>query len=110
MLQQENLIQLLTALASSSKVLSAAVQSGESTSRQKALCATLDNLLESVEHYLQWEIKEDYPYVCFLKEGFFKFYPPVIDFKNKTVTDEEGKTYNFSEVHFHRNPFFKTPL
>lgn len=109
-MQQENLIKLLTNLASMSRVLSSSVTSGESASRQKALCATLDNLLENVEHYLQWETKEDYPYACFTKDGFLKFYPPVIDFKNKTVIDEEGKTYNFSEVHFHRNPFFKTPL
>jgi hypothetical protein len=106
-MQQENLIQLLATLAASSRILSASVTSGESNSRQKALCATLDNLLESVEHYLQWEINEDYPYVCFIKDGFLKFYPPVIDFKNKTVTSEGGRTYAFSEVHFHKNPFFK---
>jgi hypothetical protein len=107
-MQQENLIQLLATLAASSRILSASVTSGESNSRQKALCATLDNLLESVEHYLQWEINEDYPYVCFIKDGFLKFYPPIIDFKNKTVTSESGKTYSFSEVWFHKNPFFKT--
>lgn len=105
---EENLIEILTALTERAKHLSKMVSNHQLDHAQAVACNHVDSLVETIEEYLQWEKRADVPYVCHVKETMQKIYPETIDYKNRTLIGDDGGFYNFQDLYFHKNPFFKS--
>jgi len=105
---EENLIEILTALTESAKHLSKMVSNCQLDHAQAVACNHVDSLVETIDEYLQWEKRADVPYVCHVKETMQKIYPETIDYKSMTLIGDDGGFYNFQDLYFHKNPFFKS--
>lgn len=104
---QETPITLLDALVKHAKVLSAHIHS-EDEQAIKRFLPCFDYLVEGIELRLKEEKNEKYEYLCFDRDTKETHYAVMVDYKDKTVVLANGMEYQFSEVHFTRNPFFRS--